>query len=209
MNIHQLSVIYVPEQDRILFRVNTLDHDEFKFWVTRRLALAMWPVVNEALVLLSTRHTAGEGGIKASIVAPDANTKKLLAEFKAQEELQSADFATPYDNQASSFPLGTDPLLVTEVSVKPMESGQLQLVFHEAVPGQPTPRGFQMALEQQMTHGMVALLQRAMVNAQWLDAADIAKLNPAPGGNDGNGDGGQDLDPDASNNSGTPPKYIN
>ena len=36
MNIHQLSVTYLPEQDRILARVNTTAGEEMRLWLTRR-----------------------------------------------------------------------------------------------------------------------------------------------------------------------------
>ncbi|MGI9134651.1 MAG: hypothetical protein ACR2I0_12055, partial [Rhodoferax sp.] len=44
MDIHQLSVDYGEEQDRILFRLNTSEAQELRFWVTRRMLLKAWPM---------------------------------------------------------------------------------------------------------------------------------------------------------------------
>ena len=46
MNIHQLSVRYLPEQNRILLSVNTTDGQELDLWLTRRMVLAMSPQLN-------------------------------------------------------------------------------------------------------------------------------------------------------------------
>ena len=34
MQIHQMSVSYLPEQDRILMRVNTVEGEEMRMWLT-------------------------------------------------------------------------------------------------------------------------------------------------------------------------------
>ena len=36
MNIHQIQMAYDQRQDRILLRLSTREHTEFRFWLTRR-----------------------------------------------------------------------------------------------------------------------------------------------------------------------------
>ena len=45
--ISQLQMLYVPEEDRILFRVNTTHRQQFRFWLTRRYAVLMLKVLRE------------------------------------------------------------------------------------------------------------------------------------------------------------------
>ena len=52
MKIHQLSVNYLAEQDRILMRVNTAASEEMRLWLTRRLMLGLWPLLTKLL----TKH---------------------------------------------------------------------------------------------------------------------------------------------------------
>ena len=37
MSIKQFNVTYFINDDRIIFRFNTIDHSEYRFWLTRRL----------------------------------------------------------------------------------------------------------------------------------------------------------------------------
>ena len=37
MQIHQMSASYVAEQDRVLLRINTVEGEEMRLWLTRRL----------------------------------------------------------------------------------------------------------------------------------------------------------------------------
>ncbi len=166
MHIHQLSVNYLQEQDRILARINTTGSEEFRLWFTRRLSQGLWPMLQRAVAQQVAQqalaHTPGMAAASA-----DPQTQQMLADFKRQESLQKADFRTPYQEQAAALPLGPEPLLVTEVNITPLPSGQLQMHFQEQLPNSPAPRGFQMALEPQLLHGFVHLLEQAMGVAQW------------------------------------------
>jgi hypothetical protein len=170
MNIHQLSLNYISEQDRILVRINTTAGEELRLWFTRRLTLGLWPMLNRIVA----EHVAKQAAVDPASIVPTANaddqTKKMLAEFKKEETLQKADFKTPYKDAPAALPLGADPLLVTEVNIAPLPSGQLQLNFSEKLPGVTNPRGFQMALESQLIHGFVHLLDKSIALSQWTQA---------------------------------------
>ena len=49
MKIHQLSVTYLAEQDRILVRINTTAAKEMRLWLTRRLTVGLWPLLSKLL----------------------------------------------------------------------------------------------------------------------------------------------------------------
>lgn len=179
MNIHQLSVTYNGEHDRILVRVNTTAGEELRLWLTRRLTLNLWPLLGKVVA----EHVARQEAVKSPAVAPvasaDDQTKRLLADFKKEETLQKADFKTPFKAEPAAFPLGAEPLLVTELNITPLPTGQLQFGFVEKLPGVQNPRAFQMALEQQMTHGFVHLLDQALASAEWHKVPAIATSAPA------------------------------
>ena len=42
--LHQMQIVFVPEQDRLLFRLNTTgrQQQEFRFWLTRRYVRILW-----------------------------------------------------------------------------------------------------------------------------------------------------------------------
>jgi hypothetical protein len=206
MNIHQLSVNYIQEHDRILVRINTTAGEELRLWFTRRLTLGLQPMLQKIVAEWVAKQEAVKSAAISPTAAADAQTQQMLSEFKREESLQQSDFKTPY-KAPNALPLGPEPLLVTEISVTPLPSGQLQLSFNEKLPldnGQPNPnpRGFRVALEQKLVHGFVHLLEKAVSTSQWAGhtAVALAAAEPSlPGeGNSGGGPGG-----------GERPKYLN
>jgi hypothetical protein len=194
VNIHQLSVNYIQEHDRILVRINTTASEELRLWFTRRLSLGLMPMLQKIVAEWVAKQEAVKSPAISPTAAADAQTQQMLAEFKREESLQKSDFQTPY-KAPNALPLGPEPLLVTEISVTPLPSGQLQMAFNEKLPldnGQPNPnpRGFRVALEQKLVHGFVHLMDKALATSQWGGASIAATPEPAlPGeGNMGGGD---------------------
>jgi hypothetical protein len=193
VDIHQLSVNYVQEHDRILVRINTTGSEELRLWLTRRLSLGLQPMLQKIVADWVAATEAVKSPSTAPTTTADAKTKQLLAEFKREESLQKPDFQTPY-KPPQALPLGPEPLLVTEVTVKPLPSGQLQMAFSEKLPqgdGQisSNPRGFRVALEQKLVHGFVHLLDKALAISQWAGSSFAAHPEPAlPGEGNAGGD---------------------
>ena len=46
-SINQIQIAYSAEEDRILFRVNSTDRKEFRFWLTRRFMILLIRVLGE------------------------------------------------------------------------------------------------------------------------------------------------------------------
>ncbi len=170
MNIHQLSVTYLREQDRILVRINTTQREEMRLWITRRLMVGLWPLLSKLL----TEHLLKLEAAGTSLAAADEQLKKMLADFRKEEFLQHADFETPYSEQQETLPLGEEPLLVTDVDLNPLANGRLQLSFNERPPGAENPRNFQIELDPKITQGLVHLLEQALTQSQWREAFEAA-----------------------------------
>lgn len=164
MQIHQMSVTYLPEQDRILMRINTTEGEETRMWLTRRLMVGLWPLLSKIL----TEHLLKLESAGASLAGANPELKKMLAEFRKEEFLQHADFDTPYKEGQPQLPLGEEPLLVTDVDATPLASGPLRLNFNERPPtGETQPRSFQMEMEPKLMQGLMHLLEQALLQAQW------------------------------------------
>src|SRR3954468_21720765 len=135
MKIHQLSVTYLAEQDRILVRVNTSAAEEMRLWLTRRLMLGLWPLLSKLL----TKHLLKLEAAGTSLDTADEDLKKMLTDFRKEEFLQHADFETPYEERQAQMPLGEDPLLETDVDASPLPNGRLRLSFNERLPNAEEP----------------------------------------------------------------------
>ena len=166
MKIHQLSVNYLAEQDRIFVRVNTSASEEIRLWLTRRLMLGLWPLLSKLL----TQHLLKLEAAGASLEQADEDLKKMLADFRKEQFLQEADFDTPYDGDQAVLPLGPDPVLVTDVDASPLPNGRLRLSFNERLPHAKEPRAFQIELDPKLMQGMMHLLEQALSRSQWQEA---------------------------------------
>ncbi len=168
MQLHQLSMSYVAEQDRILARVNTQDGQELRFWLTRRLTLGLTPVLDKVVSDHSARMGAA-GIAPAQVAALDPLSRKAVAEFQHSETLKKADFSTPYQPAPKALPQFEQPLLVTEVQLSPLANGQVRISCTEKLPGmEPAQqRNFQLNLSQQLVHAFVHLLERALRQSHW------------------------------------------
>lgn len=172
MNIHQLSARHNQEQDRILVRINSTEGTEMRLWLTRRLTLALWPTLNKAVVEHVARQDGGAHHLR------DEASKKMLADFQREAVLRDADFSTPYQDAPDAatpavLPLGSVPLLVTEVRITPVANGPLKIAFNEQLVGQANGRGFQVELAPPLVHGLVQLLERALQQSAWSEGSDI------------------------------------
>jgi hypothetical protein len=189
MNIHQLSARYLEAQDRILVCVHTHEGTEMRLWLTRRLTLVLWPTLNRAVA----EHAFRLDGLNNPL--HDPVSKKILADFQREALLHESDFHIDQEEAEppTTWPLGTEPLLVTEIRITPEANGPLKIAFNEQLPEQNKPRGFVVALQPPLVHGLVQLLERALHMSAWGQGHELASTTQ---------DNGQ---PDP----GERPKYLN
>lgn len=158
MNIHQLSVHHEERQDRLLLRLNTKDQQEFRFWLTRRMTLRLLPAIEKTAVRLESTQPG--------VAATDAPAQHLLTELKRDAFLQQADFATPFDNHAKQWPLGADPLLITDAHLTIKPGGALEMAFEDKSDAAQV-KSCQLHLQVSLVHGMVHLIRQASEKAEW------------------------------------------
>lgn len=182
MRIHQMSVSYQAEQDRILVRINTTAGEEMRLWLTRRMMAGLWPL----LARLVTEQLLKLEPAGASLAGADPQLKKMLADFRKEEFLQQADFATPYKDAAARLPLGEEPLLVTDVDATPLPAGAVRLAFSERLPGaREQSRSFQVELAPRLMQGFMHLLEQSLAKSGWREP--FAPSVPDAGADEGQG----------------------
>ena len=167
MDIRQLSIHYHDEQDRILFRINSSTGEEIHLWLTRRMAMRLWPLINQ----VANDHLAipvgarTDGSVDLTALSP--HSRAVLAHARQEEAVQNADFRTPYQDTSTRRPLGDAPLLVTEVNLTPKPEGVMQMHFREQLEDDATTRGFQLELQADLVFAVIRLLGKALEQSQW------------------------------------------
>ena len=157
MSIHQLSVSLDERQDRLLWRLNTLDGHEYQFWLTRRMLLRLLPALNQSLLKL---HASDPG-----LAASDTLSLQMLRDFRRENLMASADFQTPFASNTTDKPLGEVPLLVTDAHLSLDAQGGMGLVLEEKT-GEWV-KSCQLKLSGDLVEGLLLLTQQALQSADW------------------------------------------
>lgn len=151
MRLHQLKVEYVGAEDRLLLRISTSSNEEVMLWLTRRATLRLWPV------LLSMVQAKPE-----IVVQPSPEARRALVGFEHEKAVAQADFSKPYEPAERARPLGDAPILVARIEPRRNNEGQAVLGL---LPAQG--QGIYITLDDHLLHGLMRLLQNAVVRAEW------------------------------------------
>lgn len=148
--IHQMQITFVPEEDRLLFRVNTVGRQraEFRFWFTRRYVRILW---NGLLNMLKKVTKDQPSGVPVA---------KVIAR-EHQEVVKQADFETAYE-ESNVFPLGDRPILLAVVGLGANAEG-VPVLSMQPQQGQ----GIELSLNRQILHSFCRLLHEATIKAEW------------------------------------------
>ena len=146
MSITQFNATYVAEEDRVLFRFNTSQSQEYRLWFTRGVVRSILALGAQASVAVLAREHPPEQA-------------KAIAEFKQQAKAEQVQFTTFVP--ATNFPLGTEPILIQQARIKLMDQATaLELVM-------PKGQLLTMNLNEEMIAQLRLLLQTIAQRAQW------------------------------------------
>ncbi|WP_027475778.1 hypothetical protein [Curvibacter gracilis] len=158
MEIHQLSLQYQREQDRILMRFNTTSREELRLWLTRLLLKGWWPM------LLGEVPAPATGDIsQASAATPDQAAPPIQA---VPAPTPHADYGQPFRADYVTLPLGEVPLLVTEVSQQ-RRGDKLAISFLERLDPQAPGRTVDIEFEPGLQQGLRQLLTLTLGQTDW------------------------------------------
>lgn len=148
--LHQLTMSYMPEQDRILFRLATKDKKEYRLYLTRRFVHVFWGAL---------KQTFEKNTEMASIV--DKGVQEAVLGMKHQEAVQSTDFETPPAQDTTDTTSNTGPLLVIGGKIHPGE--KITGVSLKTADGSD----IRFNLNEQLLHAFCHLLVTTSVKADW------------------------------------------
>jgi hypothetical protein len=146
MSITQFNATYVAEEDRVLFRFNTSQSQEYRLWFTRSVVRHILALGEKASVTVLAREHPLEQA-------------KAIAEFKQQAKVEQAQFTAFVP--ATHFPLGAEPILVHQARMNVNDkTTALELVM-------PKGQVMTMNLTEEMVAQLRLLLQTIAQRAHW------------------------------------------
>jgi len=147
MSIKQFNGEWVAVEDRVHFRFNTSEGEEYRFWLTRRIVQAL---------IAGTQHTA----VKTLEKNHPPQVAQAMQSFQQQAMAQQANFQDNYEGAADK-PLGEEPLLVIGLAINQNDE-QMQIEFQLS-----TGQSLHIQMTSHVVQVMVTLLNKLQETAQW------------------------------------------
>ncbi len=150
-SLHQMTMTYVAEQDRLMFRVSTTDDIEYQMWFTRRFVGVLWGALRQTMERNPDLRDDMTRDVKDAILG-----------MEHQEAVQQADFSQEHKKDNTNLTSNTGPLLVVGGAVTPGE-GELTGIKFSTKDGTEV----RFNLNKQLLHAFCHLMVSTAVRAEW------------------------------------------
>jgi hypothetical protein len=147
VSIKQFNGEWVAREDRVLFRFNTSQDQEFSFWLTR-------------FVVKSLIQGSQQLAVKTLEKEHPPQVAQAMQEFQQQAVAQRANFQQAYQAPAHK-PLGDEPVLVTGLVMN--QNGEQTSIEFQLI----TQKSVNVQMNQSVLQVMVTLLNKLQEAAQW------------------------------------------
>ena len=161
MRIKQLNGTYVPVEDRLIFRFNTDQGDEFVFLFTRAITRR----VLNTLGTMTTRNLARQHTEEVA---------QVVQEFEKEALAKTTDYSSQYA-PGQKFPMGQAPALVVDIKTPPAPDEILALDLELA-----NRLTANLKLTRELAQNISILLEKLAGGAGW--DLGTAAAQPATGG---------------------------
>ena len=171
MNIHQMQMSYSAQEDRIILSINSKENEEMRLFLTRRIVMSFWDVLNRTIDHTLTNKPKLNDMQKTPVapIPPNAGKEATPQQMEQQMEQQihhqniisESDYKTPF-NKGDKFPIGEAPILVEKITINTYEDGNIVFVFesiHE--------KDISLNLNLQILHNLSDLLAKVMPVTEW------------------------------------------
>ena len=148
--LHQITMSFLAEDDRLLMRVSSTEKNEFHFLLTRRFVNILWPA----------RMTVIEKEDLASKQNLMPGARKAVTAMKHQEAIAESNFSQTHDEDTKQ--LTPNPLLVTSGTVNPGKQGVTGLTFKTQGGAE-----IKISLNKTLLHALCRLLIETTMKADW------------------------------------------
>ena len=135
----------------MLLRISTRDKAEFRLWLTRRAVRLLWDGLLQVI----------EAG-PAEDTPVEADKREAILQFEHQSAVEQADFETPFQEAADSFPLGEEGVLVSRMHVDSKPDGAYTLRLDPK-----KGKGIAINLDEKLMHSFIQMFIDFSNLAEW------------------------------------------
>lgn len=163
MTIKQFNATYLVPDDRLLFRFNTADDSEYRFWLTRRITLFILSATQHLIVKsLEQKHPPE---IAKAIVDFDKEVMQIDPTSKGVSRTEEYQVA-------SKYPIGADPVLVMKATCTMERQGNEDGVSLDL--GLPGGANVNIKLAGKTLQAMCSLLNQLSEHAAWCEVIQVS-----------------------------------
>ena len=149
--LHQMTMSYTPEQDRLLFRISTTGGMEAQLWLTRRFVKVLWGALLQSM-----------DASAAPVEQPTGRAKAAVRAVAHQEALQKVKLDKGHDTEKRNTPLTEAPLLVVGGNCRAGEKGVTHLTLKT-----DDGRDISLGLNAELLHGLLHQISTLAAKAGW------------------------------------------
>ena len=179
--LHQLTMTYSPEQDRVMLRIGTKENTEYQLWMTRRFVRIMWRALIQTIERdpnlakdwvpedRVTEDRVPKDQVPKDHVAKDhvPEVKDAIMAMQHQESVQNSDFSQKHAKGNVNLMANTGALLVIGCQVKPVNEDRTRINFKT-----DKGTGIEFFLNKKLLHALCHMIIKSAQRAQWdLDLA--------------------------------------
>lgn len=173
LKLERIRIEFDMEQDRLLMFILIHGAAEVRLWLTRRCVKRFWVAMQ--------KMAEWKPEIQRQ-PTPEARTAVLQFEHeKAMREVKfSRQESEPPETAPRTQPLGPDPLLVTRIQARREPDGRTLIALLPA-----DGQGAHLTLSESLLHGLMKLLQQAVVKAEWDLVLELPQVDLSVSGEEG------------------------
>ena len=168
--LHQLTLTYSAEQDRLMLRISTKEHNEYQLWLTRRFVRAIWkglvkifesdptlsqslmPRVKQALMAMEHQKSIKDSDFSQEHASDNVNLTPKIA--RSISSKQSEGKSSPH--------LGAVTLLVTGAQVKPIKENLTSIKLKTEA-----NTAIDFSLNKKLLHALCHMMVTSTLKAGW------------------------------------------
>jgi hypothetical protein len=168
--LHQITLTYSAEQDRIMLRISTKQQNEYQLWLTRRFVRAMWDGLLKAIEHDPTLTQGLMPKVKKAIMAMEHQKSIQDSDFSQKHATDNVNL-TPKIAQGSTpklykgldrIPPDVEALLVTGAQVKPVNENLTRIKLKTEI-----NTAIEFSLNKKLLHALCHMLVSSTQKAGW------------------------------------------
>jgi hypothetical protein len=105
MNIHQMQMSYLTQEDRLILSINSQDKEEFRLFLTRRIIISFWDILNRTITHSLSAHATPDDLLTIPESQKQQMEQKITQQIQYRHIIEKDDYETPFNKRMDRISL--------------------------------------------------------------------------------------------------------